>query len=111
MKEEVEFLGHIVSGEGVQPNPDNVAKIRGWKVPSNSTEVHQFVGMTSYCRCSIPQFAKVAKPLTDLTKHDQDFHWTLETQEAFDKLKDALTGPNIIQILDGKESNIDYTGR
>ena len=96
IKSEVEFLGHVVSGEGVKPKADNVAKILGWKRPTDALCVRQFVGTVSYYRRFIPMFAKIAKPLTDLYKHDTEFIWTLECQEAFDKLKQALTGSNIM---------------
>lgn len=56
LKSEVVFLGHVVSGKGVQPNPDNIAKNLSWSVPRNVTEVRQFVGIGSYYRRFIKDF-------------------------------------------------------
>ena len=59
----VTFLGHILSADGVSPNPEKVAKIKDWPTPKTPKEVHSFVGLASfYCRF-IPNFAKWAGPL------------------------------------------------
>jgi hypothetical protein len=95
-QEEVCFLGHTVSEHGILPNPDNVAKVQQWPEPSTVTEVRQFLGLCSYYRRFVINFSKIAYPLTELTKKDTTLVWTSECQEAFDKLKDILTGPDIM---------------
>ena len=59
----ITFLGHILSADGVSPNPEKVAKIKDWPTPKTPKEVHLFVGLTSYYRRFIPNFAKWAGPL------------------------------------------------
>ena len=59
----VTFLGHILSAKGISPNPEKVDKIRTWPTPSNPKEVHSFIGLASYYRRFIPNFAKLAGPL------------------------------------------------
>ena len=59
----VTFLGHILSADGVSPNPEKVAKIKDWPTPKTPKEVHSFVGLASYNRRFIPNFAKWAGPL------------------------------------------------
>ena len=59
----VTFLGHILSADGVSPNPEKVAKIKDWPTPKTPKEVHSFVGLASYYRRFIPNFAKWAGPL------------------------------------------------
>ncbi len=93
---QVPFLGHIVSKQGVQPNPDNVAKILNWSEPTNVTEVRQFLGLCSYYRRFIQDFAAIAKPLTELTCDDSPLVWTDQCQFAFDRLKAKITGPDIM---------------
>ena len=60
---EVNFLGHILSQKGVSPNPEKVEKICDWPVPTSPKEVHSFIGLASYYRRFIPNFAKWAGPL------------------------------------------------
>ncbi len=67
---EVEFLGHIVSKDGIKPNHCNISKIQQWKRPTNVTEVRQFLGLCSYYRRFVKNFSAIAKPLTDLTKKE-----------------------------------------
>ena len=62
------FLGHILSKEGISPNPKKVQKVKDWPVPSNAKEVHSFLGLASYYRQFIWQFAKWANPLHDLIR-------------------------------------------
>jgi len=98
---EVPFLGHIVSGDGIRPNPNNIAKVKAWEVPRNVTEVKQFLGLCSYYRRFVKGFSIVAKPLTNLTSKDSDLVWTAECQDAFDRLKEALTSDSIVGYPQG----------
>ncbi len=93
---QVEFLGHIVSSDGISTSPDKTKAIQGWKVPTNVTEVRSFIGLCSYYRKFVKDFATIAKPLHDLTANDKSFKWTEECQTAFDKLKQFLTSEPIL---------------
>ena len=62
-QDEVNFLGHILSAKGMSPNPEKVEKVKNWPIPTNPKEVHSFVGLASYYRRFIPNFAKWAGPL------------------------------------------------
>ena len=102
------FLGHIVSKEGVSPNPEKVSKVRDWPIPKMAKELHSFLGMASYYQRLIPQFAKWANPLHDLIcpvatrkkrverklpplpQNLPPFKWDSDQQESFEKLKQAL---------------------
>ena len=102
----VTFLGHILSAQGVSPNPEKVSKIKDWPTPKTPKEVHSFVGLASYYRRFIPSFTKWAGPLHalivpasfkqkirkgEMKKSDlPEFRWTQECQEGFDQLKKAL---------------------
>ena len=96
MKREVSFLGHIVSNQGVRPNVDNVLKVQQWPEPENVTEIRQFLGLASYYRRFVRNFAMIARPLTDLTKKESKLVWTDQCKQAFNELKTQLTGPEIM---------------
>lgn len=75
LQEEVVFLGHVVSGSGVKPNPVNIAKIVEWSVPANVKHVRQFVVMNSYYRRFAKGFANIVRPMLELTKKGREFKW------------------------------------
>ena len=112
----VTFLGHILSANGVSPNLEKVAKIKGWPTPKTPKEVYSFIGLASYYRRFIPNFAKWAGPLHalivpasfkqkirkgEMKRSDlPEFQWTSACQEGFDQLKKALTEASVLGYLD-----------
>ena len=62
------FLGHILTKDGISPNPNKIQKVKDWPVPTNAKEVHSFLGLASYYRRFVPQFVKWAYPLHDLIR-------------------------------------------
>ena len=109
LAESVCFLGHIVSGDGVRPNPTNVSKILGWKRPENASDIRSFVQTARYYARFVKGFSDIAKPLTDLTCDKVAFAWSPECEEAFNKIKAALTGPEVMAypLEDGGEFILD----
>ena len=103
-QEKVTFLGHVLTGEGVLPNPENIEKIINWPVPTNVTEVRTILGMASYYRRFVKDFSKRVHALVELTKKNNRFHWTFECQREFEDIKETLTGPEIMgyPLDDGK---------
>ena len=93
---EVDFLGHLVSADGVRPNPHNIAKIKLWPTPSNVTAVRQILGMGNYYRRFVKNYAKLVHPLTDLTRKGVPFIWTPACKGAFEELKQTLIGSNVM---------------
>ena len=106
LAKEVLFLGHILSGEGVKPSPTKTDMILGWEVPKSTKEVRQFLGMASYYRRFIKDFAQIVSPLSKLTSKSVKFSWSQQCQEAFDSLKGALIGPDVMAypLTDGEFS-------
>ena len=95
-QQEVTFLGHVISPQGVLPNPDNVVKLVNWPAPTSVTEVRSFVGFATYYRRFVRNFAEVAHPLTGLTKKGVRFKWGEKCQAAFDLLKTTLLSPEVM---------------
>ena len=87
----VTFLGHVVSAEGVSTCPEKIATIRKWPVPRHLRDVRAFLGLASYYRKFIDDFAETALPLYELTQKHTTFEWTERCQQALDGLKNALT--------------------
>ena len=97
-RKEVKFLGHLVSAEGIRPDPGNVEKIVNWPVPKNVTGVRALLGMGNYYRRFIRDYSKKMRPLTELTKDNVPFEWTSECDKALATLKEALTSPEIMAL-------------
>ena len=83
-------LGHIITAEGVEPNPDKVSAILGLQPPTTVSLVRTFLGMTGFYRHYIKGFGRIATPLTMLLHNDQPWVWGPEQQLAFDTLRTAL---------------------
>ena len=105
----VEYLGHIVSAEGLAVDPAKVKAVQEWKVPTSVTEIRSFLGLARYYRRFIPQFAKIAAPLTNLTRKNTPFTWSLREGEAFKELKEVLQHAPVLQLADPtKRLHCDY---
>src|ERR687886_489731 len=72
----VQFLGHVVSSQGIHVDSAKIAAIRNWETPRTATQIHQFLGLAGYYRKFIENFSIVAKPLTTLTHKDKKFVWS-----------------------------------
>lgn len=97
LRNEVAYLGHIITDKGVQPNPDKIKAISEIKTPKEPKDIKSFLGLVGYYRKFIPQFSHIAKPLTTLLKKDQKFTWTSKCEESFQKLKNSLITKPILQ--------------
>ena len=79
----MEFLGHVVSAEGVKVAVDKVDAVSSWPTPTCAWEVRGFLGLAHFCRRFVKGFAAIAKPMTDLKRKDKDFTWGTEEEAAF----------------------------
>ena len=86
----VQYLGHVFSDAGMSPDPENVQVIVDWPIPTSVTEVCQFLGLASYYRRYIRNFANVAAPLYSLTQANMTFSWNENCTSAFEFLKHCL---------------------
>ena len=99
-KKHIQYLGHLVSGEGIEPLPEKLEAVRKMPPPTTPKEVRQFLGLVEYYRKFVPKFADIARPLTNLTKLDVPYEWTNRCQEAFEFLKQMLLKEPILKYPD-----------
>jgi transposase InsO family protein len=97
-QDKLEFLGHMISANGIATDPSKVAVIKDWPIPSSVKEIRSFLGIAGYYRRFVAGFGIICKPLTNLLKKDQLFVWTSSTQQAFDALKEALIHAPVLAI-------------
>ncbi|KAK1620599.1 hypothetical protein QYE76_026116, partial [Lolium multiflorum] len=102
----VEFLGHVITKEGIAVNPSKVQSVLEWKSPKNAKEIRGFLGMAGYYRRFIEGFSKIAGPMTKLLKKNTPFVWTDECEASFQTLKDKLTTAPVLAV---PEPGKDYT--
>ncbi|GFU85611.1 retrovirus-related Pol polyprotein from transposon 297 [Trichonephila clavipes] len=95
-QKEVNYLGHIISTEGVRTDPEKVSAVKNWKRPENLRELRSFLGLCTYYRKFVKGFSNIARPLHKLTESKQKFQWTKECEDSFLQLKEALTSSSIL---------------
>ncbi|GJV80492.1 putative reverse transcriptase domain-containing protein [Tanacetum coccineum] len=104
---EVQFLGHVINGNGIHVDPSKIEAVKNWKAPRTPTEVRLFLGLAGYYRRFIENFSKIAKSLTILTQKSKTFDWGEEQELAFQTLKDKLCNAPILALPDGPEDFVE----
>jgi hypothetical protein len=82
---------HIISTEDITVDPSKVQEILDWKSPRSVTQIHSFLGLVGYYHRFIPNFSKIAKPMTQLLEKEAKFKWSPQYEKAFLTLKKLLT--------------------
>lgn len=96
---QIEYLGHVVSKEGVSADPSKLQAIVDWPVPKSVKALRGFLGLAGYYRKFVPNYGKISGPLTQLTKKD-GFHWTPEATAACHQLKQLMLSPQVLALPD-----------
>lgn len=100
---EIEYLGYEISEAGLKPGSKKITAVSEFPKPSNAHQVRQFVGLASYFRRFVFNFASIARPLTQLTKADVPWHWGDEQDRAFEEIKSKLVVRPVLALY-----NPDY---
>ena len=90
MKTQIQYLGHLISSNGIQPLPEKLGSIKNMPAPQSMKEVKQFLGLAGYYCKFLPGFSDLSRPLTRLTLKDVLFELTKECQSCFELLKETL---------------------
>lgn len=88
-KKQLQFLGHIIAGDGIRANPDKVDAMMRWQIPTTIKQLRGFLGLTGYYRRFIRQYAQIAQPMTELLKKNE-FKWGEKATNSFNALKKAM---------------------
>jgi len=106
---EIGFLGPRISGQGVTADPEKIVVIQQWSQPTSITGVRSFLGLAGYYRKFVKGFSSITKPLTRLTGKGVPFIWNKDVEEAFVKLKNALTTVPILALPEPNKPYDIYT--
>ena len=96
LADEVEYLGHIVSTNGVKMDKSKIQSIAAWPAPRNVKEVQQFLGLANYYRRFVVNYAKLTQPLTALTRKGVAWTWDEDHQTAFESLKQSFISQPVL---------------
>ncbi|XP_071905702.1 uncharacterized protein [Coffea arabica] len=107
--DEISFLGHKVSKDGIAVDPAKVEAVMNWKQPETPTEIRSFLGLAGYYRRFIQDFSKIAGPMTELTKKGNRFIWTPKCESSFQELKKRLTSAPVLVLPDGEKGYAVYS--
>jgi len=99
-KSELLFLGHIISKEGVKPDPEKVTAIKNIRLPQNKHDVQKILGMINYVGKFIPNLSETTAPLRKLIEKDTEFKLTDDHHKCLDVIKDHLCKAPVLQIFD-----------
>lgn len=102
LKKDVMYLGHLITENGVKPDPEKIKVVKEFPIPLTAKEIKSFLGFAGYYRRFIPNFSHITQPLTKLLKKDAPFMWTSLQQDAFERLKTSLCSEPILQYPDFK---------
>jgi len=99
-KQQVRYVGHIISAEGLKPDPEKVRAMRDMPPPGTKEAVRRFLGSIQYLAKFLPMLSEVETPLREQTRKEVLFHWDKPQAAAFQKLKDMCCEAPVLAYYD-----------
>ena len=99
--ESVAFLGHVVSRNGIEVDPQKIEAVKQWLRPISTTEIRSFLGLAGYYRRFVENFSRISAPLTKLTQKNVKFQWSEAYEKSFLELKERLTTAPVLAVPSG----------
>lgn len=100
LRKETEYLGHVITPDGIKPNPNKIEAIKNFPIPKTQKEIRSFLGLLGYYRKFINNFAKITKPFTKCLKKGETVKHTPEFLDAFEECKTLLCNDPILKYPD-----------
>ena len=98
--DQVEFLGHLVTSQGLKPDPKKIEAILNMENPTDVEGIRRLIGTVTYLAKFLPRLSAVAEPIRRLTRQDTDWAWTDEQDKAMKEIKKLLTEAPILVYYD-----------
>ena len=102
--ESVTFMGHRISSNGIHPDPEKISAITKMKAPEDIAQLRRFIGMINYLAKFLPHLTTKIHPLQNLLKKDTPWTWSSSQEEAFEAVKEALSGAPVLAYYDPNKS-------
>jgi hypothetical protein len=106
---QVVFLGHVISKDGITVDPSKIEAVVSWDRPTNVSEVRSFLGLAGYYRRFVEGFSRIAAPLTHLTRKNAKFEWKEECEKSFQELKQRLVMALVLTIPSSSGGFVIYS--
>jgi hypothetical protein len=97
---EISYLGREISAEGIRPGQQKIQAVLQMSAPCTVKQVRQFIGLSSYFRKFLKDYARIVEPLTKLTRRDVKWQWKAEQEQTFQTVKEMLTSRPVLAIFD-----------
>ena len=104
--QEVEYFGHLVTSEGLKPDPAKVKAIIEMPAPKNKKELSTILGMITYLSKFAPSLSEETKPMRDVLKDDVEFSWDKPQQDAYERTKRLISDTPVLTYFDPKKELI-----
>ena len=108
-KEQIQYLGHIITKEGIAVDPEKIKTIMEWPIAKDVADIRSFMGLAGYYRRFVEGFSRVAYPITSLQKKGKVFKWTTDYQRSFEQLKHLLTTAPVLSVADPEKELVVCT--
>lgn len=99
-KPQVKFMGHVISKDGLKPDPDKVNTVENMPKPTCKKETLSLLGFINYLAKFLPRLSEVAQPLRNLTLTNAQFMWSEQHDKAFDEVKKLVAHHPVLKYYD-----------
>ena len=108
-RKELRFVGHLISQDGLKPDPDKIKAVQDMSRPEDVTGVRSFLSFVTYLSRFLPKLSEISEPLRKLTRNDTEWEWSNVQEKAFIEIKQLITAEPVLRYYDAKKKNLYYS--